>query len=475
MARTNEYAALHQRLYEATTVEMALDALSQAGLLQDSRIVAQSKDAYDAVATAFYRLQLLAHDDTDAIRRLVLALLLPFLDGDTPDEADLARSRCREILVDMLDGLPSRERDPLRAAVLDHIGQELERSARPDAQASPDSPCWTVASIGLRRPDIAKALWHVIDVRDDEHGDIALATLTSLGLEPSERQRAIAVAHERAQQRRTRGLIQTLQHLADPSSIDVIAKSWLTGNSSSQDQEHWLEDSLSWRTLTTIADIADGLSEAPANATKVARMVWRTITNKRGRAPRLFEILLGSDLAPRCSSPDVVSSLLKLLPQIHLQGDDDDNRLHQHYLAYLRLSECIRPAHLRRWEQPSEHDALQAFDIITQDALRNTQYAGRFATSGGHAKEAAWQIAFMLATPDALEWFDHGIAHETNPYLRGELMKSLASFRLDPSPVQVLTWVRDPFDVRGDQSGEFAVHEGAIALAESSATRAAFD
>lgn len=472
MATHDRYRAFQYRLYEASRPQEIIDVLFEAELLQDSGLTCTDRISCEFIADAFRALQRLVQDDIGEISHLVIDFLVPLLDLDTPEDASLARSRWRDILVDWLNGLPVDLRVPLRDSVLDHVQQQLEMSLLTERPPHPESACWTISSIGFRRDDLIPTLWQVVYHFDDERGDIALSTLTKLGLDRDSHNDVLVETVRRAQIRRSRGLISALHDLADPSSVATIKDVWL--KEPSIDENIWLDDTLTINLLARIADVADNLSEIPVSP-DTSDYVWQSlVTSTRwllGRASSA--VFLGSNLAPAFNTPLVVRYLLN---QLATEPGADEGAMHRRYLLYLRLSECVRPTQLEGWTDPNFGlEGEEVWTLLQQDAFQDTGYSGSWATSAGNTKEYAWQTSLRWHRPEVLQWFEKGILHETSLYVQRNLCEVLSAFRIEPTPTPILDRIKETLEVQSERSAEVNAYIGSLALARSSATISAFD
>lgn len=472
MAADDRYRAFQHRIYEASHPQEILNLLSEAELLQDSRLICTDRISCEFIADAFRVLQRMVQDDIGEISHLVMDYLLPLLDLDTPEDASLARSRWRDILVDWLNGLSMDLRVPLRDSILDHVQQQLEMSLLLERPPHPESACWTISSIGYRRDNLIPPLWQVVKHFDDERGDIALSTLTKLGLDGDSHNAVLVETVRRAQMRRSRGLISALHDLADPSSVDIIKDVWLKGLSTGENS--WLDDTLTTNLLARIADVADNLSAIPIPSNTSDR-VWQSLVTSTswllGRASSA--VFLGSNLAPAFNTPRVVRYLLN---QLATEPGADEGAMHRRYLLYLRLSECVRPRQLLGWtDLPIDQDSEEVWSLLQQDALQDTGDPGSWATSSGNTKEYAWQTALRWHRPEVLKWYEKGILDETNLYVQRNLCEVLSAFRIEPTPKPILDRINQELEVQSEKSAEVNAYIGSLALARSSATKDAFD
>jgi hypothetical protein len=471
MTSEDKARELYGRIYAATDPQSILDLLGQARLMQDNKAVCTDREEAELLASAFRALNKLTRDDISASTHLVMELLLPLLDQPTPDDWAMARSHWRDVLVDWLDAFSPSQRDALRGRVLDHEGDQLRLSLSAPNPPHPESACWTIARIGLRRDDLVETLWQVVTAFDDERGDVALATLSFLGIPERNRQQLVDETIRRAHQRRAQPLSSALRQLADPMTMDVVRDQWLSAAAAEQDS---FEVMVSLGIFTEIADVADGLAPGTSSGPDIGAHVWRTLISSPTRALERFRasMYIGGHLAPACNSEEVISSLLA---QLLVESADDEGSMHRRDLLYRRMAECVRPEQLKGWRHGNFLQRHGVLAVLQSDALRDSSYAGPYETLAGSAKEHAWETALRWGHEDVFAWFDQGVAHETNLFAQRHLCELLASFRLTPTPQAALHRVTRPLEIRTENSADVNAYLGALALVGSSATWEAFD
>lgn len=473
-----------QRIYAAPDVGAVLRALRDAGVDDGQQFVCRTREDYNVVAFAISKLKELADDDIVAATDLALHRVLPLLDVAAPEEASIEVSRCREHLIEWLDGFPAPQRVPLEERVLDYLAAQLAATivAGPDRQADtrtghPESACWTIAAMGRRRDDIVDELWRVVNRFPDAGGDAALSALADLGLARDARMRIRDSAHARIRARRDQAPLPSFFHvlhaLADPESIEVIADTWLALDMA---QGSAFLQSVALGLLGDIADAADQLTPSLVNskaADAIIGRAWRAVRGTGDRiSPHLQQwVALGSGIAPNFASPRVVADLLSEL--VAVEGDDE-RALHARYLLAERLADCVRPRQLGGWAHLTRRNRRAVMARVREDATRSSESHGPFQTMPGMAKEAAWHTALRLASPEALNWAWAAVSNESSPHEKRSLLERLSEFRIGDIPDDILELIRERRDVRADSGAGVQIHLGAISLAGSSASPRAF-
>ena len=446
---------LQFRLYQEAKVKDLLATLDEIETLVSEH---PAENTYDLLARVYNALCDATRDEPDLTLNQMLQRLLRWLIvSDLPDSADYARSEGREILTKWLDQYPEDMRLGLLQPILDELATALHTSPTTDL-------CWTISSLGYRRPNIVAGLWEVVRQNDNKLGDVALRALQQLGVQESERSSMLKELHHRIRLRMSNPLLGALHELGDISTIPVIFQclhQWSTN------EEISLTRMLAVGVLSNIADSHD-------TDALVQKKVWETIVELYESAPDRYatEIQLNSQITSHCNEPGVPSYLVLWLEHY---PDDTENAIHRRYLLYLRLSECVRPRQLVGLRQPYSSKAIA---LIQQDASRNSKNTSRWETLESKAKQQAWEILLYLGNVAVLSIarFNKAISQETSGYLRGEIMELLACFHWRSLPKQTITWITERVDVKQDEaSQELPTRLGAVRLARSAATRQAFD
>ena len=408
---------------------------------------------------AFGALVDLTRDDPTASQRLILDELLPLCIQSTGDEAgvpDYRAARYREVLIDWLGFFPWSDRAMLRDAVLDASVDHLNGTRAENAS-------WLIAQIGYRSPKLIAPLWNLVATQDTKAGDAALAALTVLENAPDAQRRIRDNGHARIPYRFSMGLLSTLRQLADPASLEPVLNSgWFDPPKDAG------EPDTGFLALRLLIDIAD----AHGNEALLQDRVWRIVSYLLIKYSSTLEssLYLGSDVAPRCDSPDVIVSLLRAYTN-DVEANEDTT--HRHHLLCLRLEECVRLRHLAAWSEIAVPDVVP---LLLSDACRDTEATGRWRTTSETLKEAAWHVLLRLGDKQLFARLDTILRDETNGFMQAALCDIIACFRLDRLPSVVHNWVTERHDAHRDgESLEWAARMAAIRVARSAASREAFD
>ena len=457
MTGRDTYGQLWNQFHQSTNVDEVIEGLERLDDLLRSEEI-ELVQAYQLRSRAFRTLQQLTVDDPEQAQAMIERHLLPFClrtAAEEPSKIRIEIGLYRERLAEWLDQYPETERTPIRNRVLDEARKHL-------MGADAEGACWTISLIGHRRKDIVEALWELVEKEEGEPGDVALSVLTNLGVASNLVEPLLTALHERIAAQPNFPLIMALRRLAHPSSIDPVIQYLL--------QPHCVQEQRGFASLSLriLADVADANDDVPSLQSRV----WRNLSRQFTEYEDAFspDLHLGSDLAPRCNSEEVVSYLVSRMGRETGQPERD---AHLRWLLHLRIQECIRPRQLMGWHAPLDGKAAS---VLRRDALLDTEQPGIDVTSGTERKEMAWKTLLCLGQEDILGSYEDAVAIETSPHLRRTLSKLLACFRLDPLPQTVLRHVTEPFNADPERdSQEWAWRLSATDLAQSAATWQAFE
>ena len=455
-AEEKAYDRLLHTFYESSDVEYVTRSLKEVDTLAEAGDLSL-KEAYELRLHAFRKLQELTEEDSTRAEPLILQYLLPHTLGIHPDVSDVSIElyQLRERLADWLNQYPAAVRQDLRKKVLDGLYPHLQSS-------DPLAACWLVSRIGYRTDKVTCALWDIVRQSEDETGDTAIATLTSLGVPLDQRGPILSELHERVATRYSHPLASALTELADPTSIEVVLVHWLA--SDAPDLES-IDVSLIFNVFRSVLDVR---YEDAALQDKV----WQCLTDLANQRPDEFshEFYLGST-APRCNSVLVVPTMLDWLGR---ETEKEGDLAWRRYLIGLRLEECVRPRQLEGWEDL--HNAA-AFEVLRQDACQDTGTDLYATTKEDMVKKKAWETLLRAAHASALNWFDEAVVSETGKFTQQKVIERFALFRFESLPEIIMKWITEEYDIssEGKDSRELARRIAAVRMARSSASQEAFD
>ncbi len=426
---------------------------------------AQGQVAASLLVEAFRVMQRLTTADAALGELMIREYLLNYLEEEETGIQTRLASQLRECLVDWFEQYAEQERVAVRAKIVEYLLEHFRR--RPSREL-----CWTFATIGYRQPSLVTALWESMRDEAPDETDIALATLTALGVPLHARNPLLERIHQQLAIRLSQPLLVALSRLADVASLPIARQACLEAESAHL-------RSLALHVLIAIADtprpvrFVPHLLEREFVVSPIQDQVWRTVIELYEDNPEhfAFDLYMGGDLAPRCDSQAVVPTLVEWL------GRKVEQREPFPVVCY-RLEDCIRPHQLMGWQKTASSEAGRAaIESLRQAACLDTKFAGRSATAEMHGKEAAWGALLRLGAEDALGWFEEAVGQETNRYLRRELCEWFACFQHDPLPPRIVEWVTQPYDAQSsdDSSAELVARLGAVEIARSAATVEAFE
>ena len=452
--KTEVYSAIGQRIRSASGPPEILGILRELAALTDSGDLSE-KDGYELQVPAFDALRNLTLETPDDAKDLLLECLLPLCLGTSSDAAG-ELYQLRQCLVDWLNQYSEETlREELRDAVLERVYPRL-------GSQDPRPACWVISGIGYRANEAVDLLWGLAAQRDDETGDVALAALVHLGVEPGHRQRMLSELHRRATTRYSRSFVSALTTMADTTSIPVVYDAWLHSDHLVSDA---FERSLVFNVLRAALDSASG-DAAVQDAT------WQMLVELVRERPDDFshEFYLGHT-APACNSSLVVPTMIDWLAQF---PKDDRKPSWGHYLIGLRLEECTRPRQLQGW---ADFGDAQALEPLRADACLDTGNDGFWTTTEASVKKKAWETLLRAGFANALQWFDEAVLSETSRFVQHSVIEWLSLFRFESLPEAILDWItEDVVHARGEKdSRDFMLRMAATRMARSSASREAFE
>lgn len=442
-----------QRFHEASDIDSILADLRELEKMQESEQLSV-QDRYRLQVIAFRRLRDLVADNPSAAGPLILQHLLPAC-LETHPEVGVEVHQHRECLAQWLNQYPDEAvRFGLRNKVLDTVLPFL-RSPEPLAA------CSVVSQIGYRDEEIVESLWNIVEQNDDRTGDVALATLTTLGVPTDQRESILAELHKRAAARCNHSLISALTWLADPASVQVAHDVWLISD------EHRLQAFDKSLVFSIFRAVLDARSDDHALQDQIWQLLVSLVDRQPGEYSREFSL---GQTAPSCNSVFVVTKMLEWLGK----ETQDDKSSWRRYLTGLRLEECVRPRQLEGW---AVIDDATALELLRHDACHDTGNDGFWTTSEDMVKRKAWETLLRAGYAGALEWFDEAVLSETSRFLQKSIIEWFAIFRFDSLPKTIKEWITQEVDESSanKDSREFARRSAATRMACSSASREAFD
>ena len=458
-AASEIYQRLWQLFYRPASLQEVMEGYHQIDQLAEAGKL-EHKEAAELKARAFGAMQEATSDRPALASTPILKFLVPeCLRGSRDGKVDIRETRWlyRERLRDWLDSLDESVRLPIRSEVISQVLDGL-------ATGEPDLACYTFSILGYRDPLIVESLWSIADRHSDRLGDIAVSTLSALGLPTPERQRLVQTVQTRAENRCNIHLIAAMRKLRDPAFLDAIEQHWLPAN----DPDSWPNESLF--VLPILADIA----EKAADRTDLSDRVWDLLMRYHHAASRNVDrrLYLGSDLAPRCNSNRVIPDLLE---ELLTPSDGSENSEIRRFQLHRRLEGCVRPRQLEGWISPFSETTLQ---VLRHDATCDTGLRGAFITRRMDLKESAWRALLSHGDPAMVDEaiFEEAVGAETSPFVRDRITDFLACFRFDRLPRTAIRSVSERIDIgQKDATEELVSRSAATKLLRSTATRQAFE
>jgi hypothetical protein len=460
---------LNKAIHRDASVEDLLAYLNELnGLLRETSEISTISDL---LISLFFYLRQHSVGNVKLGTKIILEHLLPQMVGATSQEWG-EYSSMRYSFRQWLDQYPQNEMEPLREQVLDWLISRLETD-RVSAQKKHQNYqalsniCSLLSYVGYRRPDIEAILENIERQDNGEAGDIALSTLTTLGITGPKQIEWLGRLRMRLIKRQSPRLLSTLHRFDSPQALDLIRDLWRDRKSIEKLAFHDI-DLLLWH----IASIADSHSD---NA-RLQDKAWATVLRFGKHHPKLKTTLyIAGSLSTTIDSPKVIPYFFYLMGQ----RDETDQIGDGRRLAQYRIEECSRPRQLRSWSKIPR--SSEVIDLLRSDATENTKLRVRMTTSEQMKKEGAWHTLLLLGDRNLLsaEWFEQAIAQEDDRYVRAHLMRYLACHRITKLPQSLIDWVTTPFDMEQDspdhsEDDEIFSREAAAELVASAGTMEAF-
>ncbi|MBL7182754.1 MAG: hypothetical protein ISS75_06740, partial [Pirellulales bacterium] len=447
------YDELLQRIYRASDIDKVLEVLDELQYFQQSGVLSL-KERFHLQVDAFRRLQQSTVDNPDVAQVVILGYLLPqcLL---TNSDVSIELHGHRECLVDWLNQYPGDIQRELRRKVLENIYSHIETS-------DPRAACWVIERIGYRTDRIVDTLWQIVEQHNDELGDTAIRTLTSLGAPSKERARFISELHRRVAERYNHSLAFALAQLSDPTSIKVLEEHWLNLDGP-------VEKPID---LGIVVNVLISVLNAEVDEEDLQDNVWQWLTGLADEKPdEFYHIFYLGRVVPNCNSTLVVPKMLELLAE---ETEDKKNPTWGHYLIGLRLEECVRPRQLDGWSCINNPEVIE---LLRQDACRDTEQDLFTTSQEDMVKEMAWKTVLRAGHLNALKWFNQAVAPETGRFLQKTIIEMFAHFRFKSLPEIIKLWITDRLDNSSFEkdSRELSRRMAAVRMARSSSTREAFD
>jgi hypothetical protein len=443
------HADLWQQFYQGSDVDDILHLLEKVKGLQKSAELS-TKEVYELQIRAFLTLKDLTVESSARAEQLILTYLLPeCLRHDKDVSYELYQHR--ECLEDWLNQYPESKRSEIRDKVLEQLYPRLKSS-------EPLPACWLVSQIGYRTDEAVDALWDIVRSDNGKVGDTALATLASLGIEESQRKRILEELHRRAVKGYKQTLASAMIHLADPSSVEVVYRSWL------RSPEHELSSMQRLVAFSVLMQILD----AHNNDKGLQDQIWRWLADLVDVGPpELSRELYLSQMGPNCDSALVIPTMLEWLGK-------STGSSWNHYVIGLRLEECVRPRQLKGWSQPPSPPVIE---ILQREACQNTGSDGVWTTKEDMVKTKAWEMALRAGRQEALGWFEAAVLPEESRFMQKRVVEWFSCFRFASLPDIIYKWITEEFDwtIEGKDSRELSRRMAATRMARSSASCEAFE
>lgn len=437
-----------------TDIDELLEHLSQLETRQDAGEISE-KQRYELQYRVFESLRELTQESPNRAKLIIIGQLLPNCIKTNVDEPGFWLSRHRSCLAEWLDQYPEQARINLREKIIATLLPHF-------SLANPQAVCWTISQIGYRDDRVVTALWDLVRKSPGKTGDVALATIVSLGVTRNAREELIPALHDRIADHFDSALCQAIIQLAEPTSLDVVHRNWLISD------RYTLKTFDLLRILSVYQDVLSAHSESDT----LQDSVWRTLESSADQMPQEFiDDIYRESFVASCNSPAVIPSIFSWARPLYTTGNTLN---HRRYMIYRALQACVKPRHLEGW-RTLKIDA-EIFEQIKSDACQNTDDNGFIATRKGDEKKAAWDILLRAGRLEVLNWFNEAVDKEKGKFTKSEIIHFFACFKVDPLPSTVRKLIVEPFvdKLENNDSRELSHRMAAVRLARSAVSLDSF-
>ncbi len=327
----------------------------------------------DLLPLAFLTARRLTAESPQKAEPLIIDELLPLCLQPKEERSDgRGHNPFPEILRSWLDELPERNRFGTRRQILSVAEIELGGARIREALI-------LIHTIAYRDPSVVRALRIAIKARDDEIGDLALATLVNFGVPRGCKEKLISELIRRIRLRWKDPLVAVAKGLPDVRVLEAIHHHWLAPERLQNE-----DAAKSWLPRVSIPLIAMIANAFPTDIS-LQYLAWKRLRSLRSVVPQLLRsVLLYDNRFTRIDSPEVVRFHLKSL------GEEDPSA---RYLSYTRLKECVLPHQLDGWARRVPETTLR---VLADDSCAVTGMEGPYSTRGLEQKTQAWSVLLSL-------------------------------------------------------------------------------
>ena len=448
----NNYQRLYDSLQKARISATVRNLENEIDTFTKTEILTV-KESLELNAVAFDKLQTLTNYGLNETQQIIINELLPLcLHEDV--ELNLQYGAFRNILIEWIKNHSQQDASILKNLILDHLSGLIGTDKH-------NATCWTISRLGFAREDIVQQLLDFAHRADNQSGDNALYTLTWLRFSRDQRNTILSELHSRAGKRYNNVLVWSLARLGDSSSFSIILREWLQADKIIQ---KGVDPSIAFTAIREIADTND-------NDLDFQDVIWKETSLLVEQNPQglYFPFDIGH-LVTTCNSALVVPTLLRWHGQ-HPEWFKDP--AWARYLAQEHLEAAIKPLQLEGWLRI---DDRTVFNVLQQDACRNSENDSYAQTEASIVKEAAWKTILSAGYSDALCWFEPAVSDETGRFIRQKVMYYLSAFKIEPLPATAVHWITQEFDdtAEGD-ARELSYRMAAVRLASSQSSMDAFE
>jgi hypothetical protein len=410
-----EIAALRKRLEEVQSVDDMRTVLVE---LDRISVVADcGEEAVELAEQVLHRLRMFTATDPAVAAAVWVDAVLPrcLRPGDRWPSQGIYR--LDSLLGEWLGALPETHRTVVREAAVQKVLADLDGPVE-------EHTLRVAEAIGYGAPELVQRLDETIRHREDEIGDHALTARCYLvpesptpGWLQDELDRRVA--------RDNNGYLRSAANaIGTPRTADLIWTHWIPGVDRQLDGHSTPIDPTLDVVIGVLIKIADRSQD-----TALAERVWRWLLAPARRKSTRHLFALSSCTGPGLNLATVVPDLL------HAASSEE---AHPRYLHYLRLLECVKPAHMRGWDAAEE----SSLRVVAADAARPSGVTGIQRTIEFDRKETAWEVLLCGGRRSLLPAFSAILADEKSGYAINDFLELASCIGLPELPAAVRQLLR---------------------------------
>lgn len=330
--------------------------------------------------------------------------------GGNADTSILKRIRFNR---NWLESLPESLRD-------ETICHAMELCRHALLSGNPEGAFGLIGAIGYRDDQVLSELKNRAKENKSRLSDRAIALWGYLGVSNAEREEYLQLLHGRIAEKWNFPLISAASQVGTRLTLEVMLSTWLRPDASSRPQIDEIENATSFVLSSTFSAVGRILDRDSSQ--DIASRAWNHILSlPEPEGERA--ISMNADLISRTEASEVIRDLFS-----RVAGWMSPAR----YIGYLRLSECVRPAHLAGWDRV-EVDSSNSIRLDAE-APSGMVSGAAMGTSEYMQKLEAWNVLMSLGKKEALPSIDEAVAGEVSAFAISSFLELAGTLGLGRMP-----------------------------------------